>query len=530
MVTPVQAQAQQVADRGWTPQRSVTQKNLGRFFRVLGQPIPNTSQELAVISPADVTFYYGTRGGGKSYCMLLHYALYLDRGYGKFYRGMVLGYEESSLTNILDISHQLFDDLPGAVYYSVEKTWEFRAGEILRFVFASDIRHYERKIHGRSNAWIGVEESTNWESTNIIMKAATTLRTGFDPAVHSPDMLAAGKRVRKEIPPLRPRLMLVANPSGEGRLWHKQRYIDVARPGEIVTRNWKVMVKGSRELVEVPRTQVAVFSSFTENPFYSPSEVAALYEQCAKDPVLQDMWIYGKWDVSAGGALDDLWRSDVHILEDFVVPKSWEVDRSHDWGSSEPSATIWWAESDGCEVEIDGQARCFPRGTLFAIEELYTSERPGHNVGTRAPPGTVAQMIINVEKAMVDRGTINERPQPGPADNTIHSVNQVGVPSIAMQMGLQGVHWTKSDRTDGARINGLQAIRQRLAVAAKNEEPGVFFCRRCKNTILLVPPIRRDEKRIEDVNKRSEDHLYDAVRYRILAAKKYTVRVQPLDF
>ena len=464
MVTPTQAEAQAVANRGWTAQKHATEQQLARY-NVLGRPLPGTSQELAITSPADVTFYYGTRGGGKSFTMLMHYAMFLDMGYGKHYLGVVLGYEEDSLTNIIDMSHQLFDELPGAVYYKVEKTWEFRGKEILRFVFASEPLHYDKKIHGRSLAWLGVEESTNWERPEIIMKAASCLRTGFDPTEHSPNK-------RRPIPALRTRMMLVANPSGEGRLWHKDRYIDVARPGRIVTRNYKMWV--SRTKAEtVPRTQVALFSSFTENKFYSPQQRAALYEQCEHDPVLAAMWIYGKWDFSAGGALDDLWDGKIHILDDFVVPKPWEVSRSHDWGSYTPSATIWWAMSDGGAVEIGGKEHIFPRGTLIAIEELYTSPRPGYNEGSRATSGEVAQMILNIERAMLDRGTIYTKPEPGPADNSIGSTQDRGQMTVKQTMALQGVHWTASDKSDRARVNGLQAIRQRLLNSKRGEGPGL---------------------------------------------------------
>ena len=498
-----------------------TDPNFLASYHIGCRPVRGTSQELAVTSPADVTLYYGNRGGGKTYCMLLNYARDLDRGYGRFYKGLVLGYEFQSLTNIIDMSQEIFGHLSGAVFYGAHTNvrWVFRGGEQLLFRHCKDTHDYEKKVHGSSIAWLGIEESTNWETPEVIDKAATTLRTGFKPNVHSYDP-------KNPAPPLKTRMVLVTNPSGKGRDWHRDRYIEGYQLGVIKDRIQKVPVLTQTGMQEVEErtSQVALFGSFVENPFYSLADRAALFRSCEDDPVRYQQWIKGSWDVTSGGALDDIWDRNIHIVPSFVVPSHWVIDRAHDWGSIYPSATVWFAESDGSQVYVGGRMRVFPRGTLFVIEELYTSERPGYNIGTKASVADVCGMIKETEAALIDRGIISTRPVPGPADINIRASKSVDTLSIKTQMEHFGVYWTDSDGSPGSRINGLQLMRQRLKAAKNNEEAALYVCTNCKLTLKLVPSVQRDEKMPEDVDKRSEDHLYDAIRYRVLAADRHIPR------
>ena len=488
-------------------------------YDIIARPIPGTSQELAVTSPCDITLIYGNRGGGKTQSLLMSYARELDKGYGPEYVGIILGYEQQSLDNIVRISKKLFNNLPGAELKASFQhyKWVFRGGEELWFRYVSDPRQYDSKVHGNSLAFLGVEESTNWPEPGVIDMVSSTLRTGFDPLQHSPDP-------NNPLPELKCRIVLCCNPSGDGRLWHKARYIDIAHPGTVTTKRYSFTLRGSDGTprnISRDKSQVAIFSSFVENTYISEDEIASLLAACENDPILQAMWIEGRWDVSGGGALDDLWLATKHVLPQFVVPESWHVDRSHDWGSSQPSATLIFAESDGGEVEIDGCLRTFPPGTLFVIDEVYTSKKSGYNEGTRATPDVVAELILATERGLMERGIISKRLSPGPADHSMWSVKQTNVPCIADQMTRSGVPWLRADLSV-SRINGLQLIRQMLMNSIKGEGPGLYVTQNCRQTIRLVPPIRRDKRKPEDADTKAEDHLYDALRYKVSAAKRIT--------
>lgn len=78
-----------------------------------------------------------------------------------------------------------------------------------------------------------------------------------------------------------------------------------------------------------------------------------------------------------------------------------------------------------------------------------------------------------------------------------------------------------SNKSPGSRINGLELLRARLkaSTAVPMEKPGIFFFNTCLHTLRTIPVLPRDESNIEDADTRAEDHLYDAVRYRLLALK-----------
>ena len=63
-------------------------------------------------------------------------------------------------------------------------------------------------------------------------------------------------------------------------------------------------------------------------------------------------WLFGDWDITAGGMFDDLWDASVHVVQPFEIPGTWYLDRSFDWGSSKPYSVGWWAESDGSDIKL----------------------------------------------------------------------------------------------------------------------------------------------------------------------------------
>lgn len=49
----------------------------------------------------------------------------------------------------------------------------------------------------------------------------------------------------------------------------------------------------------------------------------------------------------------------------------------------------------------------------------------------------------------------------------------------------------------------------------------------CKDFIRLIPTLSYDEIRVEDVNTKSEDHIYDETRYRLMESP--LVPVEPVQ-
>ena len=101
------------------------------------------------------------------------------------------------------------------------------------------------------------------------------------------------------------------------------------------------------------------------------------------------------------------------------------------------------------------------------------------------------------------------------------------VDTIETQFLDEGIGWTKSDKSAGSRINGLQLMRDRLRASQQKERPGIYFMRNCKACLKTLPSLPRDPDKPDDVDTDSEDHLWDVVRYRILASSnRYATKVQ----
>jgi hypothetical protein len=83
-------------------------------------------------------------------------------------------------------------------------------------------------------------------------------------------------------------------------------------------------------------------------------------------------------------------------------------------------------------------------------------------------------------------------------------------------MIMKGCRWRPSDRSRGSRIAGKNEIHRRLQIDEFTESPRLVFFNNCTNIISQLPIIPLDKSNSEDVDTKSEDHLYDALRYGVM--------------
>lgn len=238
----------------------------------------------------------------------------------------------------------------------------------------------------------------------------------------------------------------------------------------------------------------------------------------------------GDWDMVAGGAISDLWDRYRHIIAPFVIPKGWYIDRSFDWGSSKPFSLGWWAESDGSSaVLLDGSTRTWPKGTLFRIAEWYGwSGKPDE--GCRLEDSAIGKGMRQREAQLKETLGV-EHVNPGPADGIIFE-SQPGKPSIAQ--GIEDGYGKKdlfypADKRPGSRIKRLAVFRRRLAasLAQPMEEPGIFFFDTCiHGAIRTIPTLPRDPWNPEDIDTRSEDHVWDEIGYRLTTVRPVATSIR----
>jgi len=482
-------------------------------YKVIWRPLPG-SQSLVMSCPCNSILYEGTRGPGKTDSQLMFFRKNVGKGYGAFWRGVIFDREYKNLDDLISKSKRWFPQFEDGARFIASRSdykWVWPTGEELLFrqiKKKSDYWNY----HGQEFPFIGWNELSKYPTSELFDEMMSCNRSSFRPEDYP---LPDGKGGTWTLPAIPLVVFSTTNPYGSGHNWVKAKFIDVAKPGEVVKRVFDVFNPKTQQREPVTKTQVRIFGSYKENIYLSPEYIAEL--EGIKDKNKRKAWLWGDWDVVAGGALDDVWNPEFCVKARFKVPHSWTIDRSFDWGSSHPFSVGWWAEANGEYATMpDGTKFCPPAGSLVRIAEWYGTEEIGTNKGLKMSAGDIAKGIVEFEKQLrLGRWIVGEV-NDGPADGQIYAVMQKDVDAIATKMSDNGVDWIEADKSPGSRINGLQLVRDMLENSSRGEEPGLYFMDNCKATLATVPVLPRDEDKIDDVDTDAEDHIYDEIRYRVL--------------
>lgn len=455
---------------------------------VIWEALPG-NQRLFLSCPFQECLYEGTRGPGKTDALLMDFAQHVGQGYGSYWRGVIFRREYKHLDDIVVKSKRWFRQIfPQARFLNSKSDykWIWPDGEELLFRHFKTVDDYW-DYHGHEYPFQGWEELTSWPTIDCYDSMKSCLRSTYQGPVQIPLKIRA-----------------TTNPYGVGHGWVKLHWIDPAPAGVPIED-------------EEGNIRVRITGRLKENIFLDEKYLRVI--KSVSDEAKRKAWVEGDWDIVAGGAVSDVWRRKYHVVDPFIIPATWTIDRSFDWGSSKPFSVGWWAESDGSEVEVrPGKKRTFPKGTLFRIAEHYGwNGQP--NKGVYRSASKVAKEIKDIEK---DSSILNKhRVKPGPADTSIWDADDEGK-SIASKMQLQGIKWTKADKRPGSRKAGLEEVRDRMKASTKSpmEDPGIFIFSTCTQFLRTVPVLPRDPKDMDDVDTDAEDHVYDESRYRITAKDK----------
>lgn len=490
------------------------------------RPIPNSSQALALDTRCDETCFTGTRGPGKTDTQLARFRRRVGMGYGSFWKGVIFDQEYKGLDDIITKSHRMFEGYNDGAKFKQSKSdykWVWPTGEELLFREFKDHRTYS-KYHGQEFPYIGWNELTKWATPDCYEMMLSCNRSSFVPELYP----VKGRDGKTYILPRMPlEVFSTTNSSGPGHNWVKRRFVQHGF-GKVVRQVDTIFNPATKKEEEVTRTKVCIFGTWKENTFLDVKYIQMLSQQ--SDPMLKRSWLLGDWDITIGGAFDDLYERRRHVIPRFRIPKGWRVDRAFDWGSTHPFWCGWFAEADGTEVlifdERTGNLRMFcpPAGSLILFNEWYGCQLDangemdiGPNKGLKLGPKAVAEGIRDREIEMLKNRWIVEQPIAGPADNQIRNVTDVDTDTIEKRMSDVGIDWTPSDKSNGSRANGVSIFRDMLEATINGEGAGFYIMENCEATIAIVPALQRDKEKPDDVDTKQEDHPWDGIRYRILS-------------
>ena len=530
--------------------------NLPDNINVVWQPLKGrtingkyymSSQELVLTCPCDTIFMSSSRASGKTEVSLIKFCLPIGKGYGSYYRGVYLDAHYKDLSDVIARSKRLFPMIYGkkARFYSSkgDEKWVWDTGEELLFRQGETEDDYN-SFHGQEYAVILYNELSKNPSPDFFDKMRTTNRTSFNPLEHPYyidkayyDRYHIEKRVPADfpnakkmfLPPLRPKIIITTNPSGAGKQWVKERFVDPAPAGKIVRTELEAFNPRTQQKEKMVKTQVHIFSSYKENTHLSPEYVLEL--ENIQDPELRKAWLYGDWNASYGdGMFNDIFRKTHHVVPRFAIPNTWNLYCCFDWGWSKPFATLWLAVSDGSTITLpSGETRHTVRGDIFIVNEYYGCVKGKPNTGLCMLASDVAKNIIEYEVNLNYRGRILA----SIADSAIFSkedghciADEMRKPVVVNGRTFSGKNWIGANKKAGSRAVGWNLIRQRLynsvpqtdketGFIMPREKAGLFVCDNCRDFLRTFPNLPKDPKKECDVDTDTEDHSADALRYGI---------------
>ena len=470
-------------------------KKTKRIINFEPQPGP---QSWLLSCPVNDVFFGGARGGGKTYGLLGHFLAKASLNAGKggvgHFRGLLIRRTYPELEDVIFNAKNVYRGLgewkQQAKMFVFNDKGPYR-GATLRFSYLDKDKDADR-YQGHAYQWIGIEEAGNFATPYAIDLLRATLRSGTGSQTY---------------------LVMTGNPGGVGHNWLKAEYVAPGVPNEPFT----IEIKNPTTGTVTRTTRIFIPSRLEDNRAlikHDPQYKERIINATAGKPWLLKAWLEGDWNIISGGAWDDVWNEEKHVMRPFAVPDSWNVYRSFDWGSSRPFSVGWWAVSDGTRVQLPEGNMVFPAGTLIRIHEWYgCTGKPDE--GLRLVDSDVAKEIKRIE---IETNLLKNRiVQPGPADPMIFNIRP-DRRSIHDSYVEHGIMFVPGHNEPGSRVPRWQRFRHLLKAAADSdpEKPGLYVFETCRDFIRTIPVMQRCKRNPDDVDTDSEDHIADESGYMVM--------------
>ena len=422
---------------------------------------PNPGPQTAFLAAAErEVFYGGARGGGKTYSLLIAPLRFVHHPTS---RALLIRRSMGELRDVIFQTQQLYPKIvKGAKFKAQENTWIFPNGARIEFGYCENVTDVLR-YQGQSYSWIGVDELPQYSTPDIWYFLRSSLRT-TDP----------------ELPV---QMRATGNPGNVGSAWVKKLFIDPAPSGTTVVRDVQWELDGETHTSQT--TSKFIAASVYDNPYLTRDDSYVSMLASLPD-VKRRQFLYGDWETVEDGSFPEF-SKDVHVTEPFEIPNGWTKIRGADYGYSSPSGVVWGA------VDYDG--------VLWIYRELYVTGVTADKLG---------EMIMDLEE---DDGRIYD----SVLDSSCWARRGDTSPSLAELINRAGCRFRPSDRSPGSRVAGKVEIHKRLSVDEETDMPGLMIFSTCRNLISQLPALPVSPSNAEDVDTKSEDHLYDALRYLVMS-------------
>lgn len=258
------------------------------------------------------------------------------------------------------------------------------------------------------------------------------------------------------------------NPGGIGHGWVKNYFIDEA-PAESIYTDQRTKL-----------TRVFIPAKVSDHPIEKFRDDYTKKLQGITDGQLRQALLDGDWDVFAGQVFKE-WNRDSHVVEPFSIPNHWQKWFSYDHGYNSFAAGLWFAR-DPLEDRI------------YIYRELYLTENTVKDISSKIKMlDTSDDISIRWADPAIWKGAGNQ--------NTGDTVAQM--------FATEGIIFQPANND---RIAGKNAWHDALS-PHKDGKPKLQIFSSCINLIRTLPSLPYDLHRVEDVDTKTEDHLYDAGRY-----------------
>jgi len=433
-------------------------------------------QALAATCPADIIFFGGSRGGGKSDCLIGRHLRGVEL-YGNHWSGLIIRKKYKDFAELRRRWDELImSGLPAERVGGDQQTNYIRFNGMSASITMAAINQLQQvdDFIGHQYPEISVDEATTFAFfTRMIDKLRGSNRSPHGVPCH---------------------IFATGNPGGPGHIEVKDFFqlgTDGVKPKTVLRFKLPLGLEESR---------VFIPSFLKDNRILydaDPKYVARLLS--IKDPALKRAWIEGDWDVYIGQAFN--FSKTHHVIEPFPIPEHAVIYMTMDWGFGAPFSIGWWW--------IDADNR------VYRFNEWYGWDGTP-NQGLRLEDSDIAKGIIRKEKEMgIDGRKImrisgsdcfNKKPDyrgGGQGPSTAEVFRNYGVAN-GYKSGLV------LRPADEKRTLKIRQFRERLRVPKnKKEMPMMMIYSNCKQFIRTIPALCVDEDNPEYIDTDMECHAFD---------------------